>query len=343
MTVFKWSATAANNDDIDSTINWAEGQAPSTVNDSARAMMAAIAKLYADIGGNILTAGSSTAFTVTSNQGFTTLQDGIFVTARIHVASGAAPTLNVDSLGAKQIRSVLGTNIPTGALALGGVHKFTYDSTDDAWIVNDRFADSFNATNSPDLAAIEALATTGVVRRSGANTWATDAGVAHLAATTANRLFGTDGAGASGLVTLSAPLSLASSALSVAVATQAEMEAASSTTIVVAPGRQHFHPSAAKLWGGVDYSAGTPSIGASHNITSLTDTGTGSLSVTIATDFSSTDYGLVVNGERAVANVCVFDSDSRSAGSFSCIVNNSSTGAAVDPVYVSFSAFGDQA
>jgi len=39
-----WSATAATNATADSAVNWAEGQAPSSVNDSARAMMAAMAK-----------------------------------------------------------------------------------------------------------------------------------------------------------------------------------------------------------------------------------------------------------------------------------------------------------
>lgn len=38
-----WSTTAADNDDADSTINWLEGQLPSTVNNSARAMMAVLA------------------------------------------------------------------------------------------------------------------------------------------------------------------------------------------------------------------------------------------------------------------------------------------------------------
>lgn len=38
-----WSTTAADNDDADSTINWQEGQAPSTVNNSGRSMMAVLA------------------------------------------------------------------------------------------------------------------------------------------------------------------------------------------------------------------------------------------------------------------------------------------------------------
>lgn len=41
-----WSETAANNDDADATINWSEGQAPSTVNGSARSMMAILKKAF---------------------------------------------------------------------------------------------------------------------------------------------------------------------------------------------------------------------------------------------------------------------------------------------------------
>src|SRR5688500_109770 len=43
MAITEWSTTASNNDDGVTGINWLEGQAPSTVNNSARAMMADIA------------------------------------------------------------------------------------------------------------------------------------------------------------------------------------------------------------------------------------------------------------------------------------------------------------
>jgi hypothetical protein len=64
MTLYKWSQTASADATADSTINWAEGQAPSSVNDSARAMMAATAKYRDDIAGAIVTTGSSTAYAV---------------------------------------------------------------------------------------------------------------------------------------------------------------------------------------------------------------------------------------------------------------------------------------
>jgi len=53
--------------------NWAEGQSPSSVNDSARAMMARAAEWRDDVSGTIATGGTSTAYTATSNQGFDTL------------------------------------------------------------------------------------------------------------------------------------------------------------------------------------------------------------------------------------------------------------------------------
>ena len=73
MAFWKWSRTASSNATADSTINWAEGMAPSAVNDSARAMMARLAEWRDDVSGTITTGGTSTAYTVTSNQGFDTL------------------------------------------------------------------------------------------------------------------------------------------------------------------------------------------------------------------------------------------------------------------------------
>ena len=48
MGIFQWSTTAAENDDAADDINWAEGQAPSTVNNSARQMMADVAEWIED-------------------------------------------------------------------------------------------------------------------------------------------------------------------------------------------------------------------------------------------------------------------------------------------------------
>lgn len=78
-------------------------------------------------------------------------------------------------------------------------------------------------------------------------------------------------------------------------ATQANQETATSTVTVVAPGTQHFHPSACKCWV-VFNGTGVAAIGASRNVTSLTDNGTGTYTITIATDFSSAAYCVVATG-----------------------------------------------
>src|ERR1044071_5475637 len=102
-----WSTTGATNSSSDSTINWAEGQAPSSVNDSARNEMAVLAKWRDDNNGSLATGGTSTAYTLTTNTVFTTLalMDNQTLAFTMHVTSGATPTLNVDSLGAKAIRN----------------------------------------------------------------------------------------------------------------------------------------------------------------------------------------------------------------------------------------------
>src|SRR5678816_3440784 len=48
-------------------------------------------------------------------------------------------------------------------------------------------------------------------------------------------------------------------------ASQAQQEAGSSTINFVTPGRQQFHPSAAKCWAITTVSAGTPTLAANYN------------------------------------------------------------------------------
>jgi hypothetical protein len=70
MTLYKWSQTASADATADPTINWSEGQAPSSINDSARAMMAAVAKYRDDLSGAILTAGSASSYTLSTFEQF---------------------------------------------------------------------------------------------------------------------------------------------------------------------------------------------------------------------------------------------------------------------------------
>jgi microcystin-dependent protein len=135
MTLYKWSQTASSDATADSTINWAEGQAPSSVNDSARAMMAATAKYRDDITGAIVTAGTSTAYTVSSYQVFDTPAhlNGQMIAFTPHTTNGATVTLNVDTLGAKPLRTAPGVELPAGTIIQGTPYIATYNNGDGAF------------------------------------------------------------------------------------------------------------------------------------------------------------------------------------------------------------------
>jgi microcystin-dependent protein len=138
MTLYKWSQTAANNATADGLVNWQEGQAPSSVNDSARAMMAAVAKYRDDVSGAIVTSGTSTAYAVSSFEVFDTLAhlSGQTIAFTPHVTNGATVTLNVDSLGAKPLRSSPGVEVPAGTLILGTPYTCIYNSSDTAFYLH---------------------------------------------------------------------------------------------------------------------------------------------------------------------------------------------------------------
>src|SRR6266581_249095 len=121
MTLYKWSQTAANNATADASVNWQEGQAPSSVNDSARAMMASVAKYRDDVSGAIVTSGTSTAYAVSSYEAFDTLAhlNGQIIAFTPHATNGSTVTLNVDGLGGKPLRSAPNAELPSGVLIQG--------------------------------------------------------------------------------------------------------------------------------------------------------------------------------------------------------------------------------
>lgn len=143
--VVSWSQTAATNATADSTVNWAEGQAPSSVNDSARATMASVAKYRDDIAGAIVTGGTGAAYTVTSNQGFGSLaaMNGQIIAFTPGATNTGTVTLNVDSLGAKPLRSAPSVELPAGTLVLGTPYLALYNNSDAAFYLHGFFGNPY--------------------------------------------------------------------------------------------------------------------------------------------------------------------------------------------------------
>jgi microcystin-dependent protein len=146
MTLYKWSQVASSDATADSTINWAEGQAPSSINDSARAMMAATAKYRDDIAGAIVTSGTSTAYAMASFEAFDTLAhlNGQMVAFTPHATNGATVTLNVDALGARPLRSAPGVELLAGTIIQGTPYVALYNNTDGAFYLQGFFGNPYN-------------------------------------------------------------------------------------------------------------------------------------------------------------------------------------------------------
>ncbi|MEY9465822.1 microcystin-dependent protein [Bradyrhizobium ottawaense] len=144
-----WSQTAASNSTQDPSVQWPEGMAPSQVNDSARAEMASVAKWRDDIAGATVTAGTSTAFTLTTYQSFDTLArlNGQVVAFTPHTTNTAGSpniTLNVDGLGAKTIQLNPGVDVPAGYLVSGSPYVVLYNALNGVFYLQNSFGNPYN-------------------------------------------------------------------------------------------------------------------------------------------------------------------------------------------------------
>ncbi len=131
-----WSKTAATNSTADAGINWAEGQDPATVNNSARGMMAALKKYAEDTGGALVAGGSANALTVTTKQVLSSghVADGL--TLQIEAASdntSATVTFAPDSLTAANIKRADGSALAVGSIKSGMRLILCYDAGASEW------------------------------------------------------------------------------------------------------------------------------------------------------------------------------------------------------------------
>lgn len=87
-------------------------------------------------------------------------------------------------------------------------------------------------------------------------------------------------------------------------ATQADMEGATSPVVLVTPGRTQYHPGTAKAWAFINHNSGSPSLTSSYNVTSISDTAVGQVTLSFTTSFSSTNYvcmGITSDANRILA------------------------------------------
>lgn len=285
-------------------------------------------------------------------------------------------TIDNDTITYAQIQNVSATDKVLGrsTAGAGDIEEITCTSAGRA-LIDDASASAQRTTLGlaigtdvqawdADLDALAALAATaGMVARTGAGAFAV-----RTIAGTASNISVSNGDGAAGAPTIdlvnagpgaTGPIgdsstvpvvtidakgrvtALTSAAISAgpSAATQAEMEAASSTTVYASPGRTHFHPGVAKAWCSFDVTGAIQ--GSARNVSSITDTGTGQWTVNLTTGFSATD-----NDTKAQLATSRLDSGASivmtaSAQSTCEIQARNTSGTLTDPTDLQYVAFGD--
>ncbi|GAA5108541.1 phage tail protein [Bartonella jaculi] len=133
--IYDWSLMASENAYADEIINWAEGQPPSTVNDSARAMMQRIKEYLLDNGGVVETQfttreyDNTTSIRLTTKSSVASYTDGIVVRFKAQGVNKGKTTVALNQLTAQPVYKITAEGIKLlkgEEVQTGGLYELVY-------------------------------------------------------------------------------------------------------------------------------------------------------------------------------------------------------------------------
>ncbi|WP_336287903.1 MULTISPECIES: tail fiber protein [unclassified Bartonella] len=134
--IYDWSLMADENANSDSIINWAEGQPPSSVNDSARAMMQRVREYLADSGGSIDSKfvvnaeDKTTSITLTTVSPIVKYKNDIIIRFKACGVNIGTTTVTVNNIGEKLIYKATDvgvTPLEGGELQTDAIYEMVYN------------------------------------------------------------------------------------------------------------------------------------------------------------------------------------------------------------------------
>ena len=127
--LYDWSTTAASNASITgSSINWAENQAPSTINNTAREEMREVA-LWRDLLGGAKIATGTNTLALTTGLTLAAYAQGMMFAFENTTQNTGAVTINLDTIGAKDIKKFHDQALASGDLEAAGIYIIAYEAT----------------------------------------------------------------------------------------------------------------------------------------------------------------------------------------------------------------------
>ena len=115
--------------DASNTARFPENQAPSTVNNGARALEGMLARFYADTNGSISTSGSSSAYVLAASRTISTIAAGDSFIFKANHASTGATTIAIDGLATKSVKKLHDQAIAANDIESGSICHIVYDGT----------------------------------------------------------------------------------------------------------------------------------------------------------------------------------------------------------------------
>lgn len=164
-TIQDWSTTASSNTSVDG-INIGENCDPANLNNSDRAIMANVAAFRDLIGGKAVTGGAADVQTLTSGLSLSAYAQGLLIGFEAGYTNTGACTLNIDSVGAKSVKTQAGAALSAGMLTAGGIYLVAYESGADCFYLIGAATTATRASlglatsDSPEFAAVNIGAAT---------------------------------------------------------------------------------------------------------------------------------------------------------------------------------------
>lgn len=138
-TIYDWSLWEESNESIDELITWTEGQAPSTVNNSARAMMQRIREYVADTSGTLASAttnneeGKLSEITLQSKAAHKQHVNGLFLRFRADKTNLGETTLSLNGMLARPVFMAKYdgyVSLPAGVIQKDCIYEVVYATQD---------------------------------------------------------------------------------------------------------------------------------------------------------------------------------------------------------------------
>lgn len=116
-----------------SSYGFPENQLPSSVNDNLRALEGILARWHKDIDGSLVSGGSANTYTLTTNRTIAALYDGLMLAFEVTAANTSTSSLNVNSIGAVEIKKNHDVALSSGDLEAGQKIIVAYNSDEAVW------------------------------------------------------------------------------------------------------------------------------------------------------------------------------------------------------------------